>query len=133
MAWAYNTTVNRATGFTPFHALFGREARNPSDSWIEEFASHFNTDIFDYFTNITESLRHVWDIIATRTVEEQDRVAANYEDKVRRAFTPFRVGEQFYYKAEARRSFKSLVDEKTYKMSSIDTLDPTRSRRSSIQ
>jgi hypothetical protein len=60
----------------------------------------------------------VWDIIATRTVEEQDRVAANYEDKVCRAFTPFRVGEQFYYKAEVRRSFKSLVDEKTYKMSS---------------
>jgi hypothetical protein len=117
VAWAYNTTVNRATGFTPFRALFGREARNPSDHWIEEFATHFNTNIFDYVTDITESLRHVWDVIADRTITEQDRVAANYEDKVCRAFTPFRVGEQFYYKAEARRSFKSLVDEKTYKMS----------------
>ena len=117
VAWAYNTTVNRATGFTPFRALFGREARDPSDHWIEEFATHFNTNIFDYVTNITESLRHVWDIIAERTVDEQDRVAAHYEDKVCRAFTPFRIGEQFYYKAEARRSFKSLTDEKTYKMS----------------
>jgi hypothetical protein len=118
VAWAYNTTVNHATGFTPFRALFGREARSPSDNWIEEFATHFNTDIFDYVTQITESLRHVWDVIATRTIEERDRVAASYEDKVCRAFAPFRIGEQFYYKAMTRRSFKSLDDEKTYKMSS---------------
>jgi hypothetical protein len=118
VAWAYNTTVNQATGFTPFRALFGREARSPSDSWIEEFATHFNTNIFDYVTRITESLRQVWDIIATRTIEERDRVAATYEEKVCRAFAPFRIGEQFYYKAMTRRSFKSLDDEKTYKMSS---------------
>ena len=95
MAWAYNTTVNHATGFTPFRALFGREAWSPSDNWIEEFAAHFNTDMFDYVTQITESLRHVWDLIATRTIKERDRVAADYENKVYRAFAPFRIGEQF--------------------------------------
>jgi transposase InsO family protein len=87
VAWAYNTTVNHATGFTPFRALFGREARSPSDSWIEDFATHFNTNIFDYVTRITESLRHVWDLIATRTMEERDRVAANYEENQSTTYT----------------------------------------------
>ena len=29
VSWAYNTTVNNTTGFTPFRAMFGREAHSP--------------------------------------------------------------------------------------------------------
>ena len=34
---AYRTTVNTATGFSPFRAVFGREARQPAEHWIEDF------------------------------------------------------------------------------------------------
>jgi hypothetical protein len=29
--WSHNTTVSRATGFTPFHLLFGTEAMTPEE------------------------------------------------------------------------------------------------------
>jgi hypothetical protein len=29
--WSCNTTVSRATGFTPFHLLFGTEAMTPEE------------------------------------------------------------------------------------------------------
>lgn len=57
--------------------------------------THFNVNIFDYVADIAEFLRPVWDIIAARTVDEQDRVAANYKDNVCHTFAPFRIGEQF--------------------------------------
>ena len=34
IAHAYRTTVNSATGYSPFRAVYGREANTPSDSWI---------------------------------------------------------------------------------------------------
>jgi hypothetical protein len=118
VAWSYNTTVNEATGFTPFRALYGREARTPTDDWISDFAAAFNADILDYVSRITNVLRHVWDAIALRTIEEQDRIAELHNTKFKRAFTPYRVGEQFYYRTIPRRTFKSLNDEKKYKLSS---------------
>jgi hypothetical protein len=118
VAWSYNTTVNQATGFTPFRALYGREARTPTDDWISDFAAAFNTDILDYVSRMTNVLRHVWDAIAFRTVEEQDRIAELHATKYKQAFTPYRVGEQFYYRTLPRRTFKSSTDEREYKMSS---------------
>jgi hypothetical protein len=29
--WSHNTTVSRATGFTPFHLLFGTKAMTPEE------------------------------------------------------------------------------------------------------
>jgi hypothetical protein len=47
VAHAYRTTVNVATGITPFRAMYGREAKLPSDSWIEDFFRMQGIDIVD--------------------------------------------------------------------------------------
>jgi hypothetical protein len=117
VAWSYNTTVNNATGFTPFRSMFGREARLPQDSWIEDFASTFNIDIHDYVTRTTDTLRHIWDKIAIRSIENHERIVAQYEAKRKRAFAPYRIGEQFYYKMMPRRNFLCADDERKYKLS----------------
>jgi hypothetical protein len=48
IAHAYRTTVNSATGYSPFRAIYGREARQPSDSWIQDFTQLHDVPIDTY-------------------------------------------------------------------------------------
>ena len=48
IAHCYRTTVNSATGYSPFRALYGREARQPCEDWIGSFAKTNQIDIHEY-------------------------------------------------------------------------------------
>ena len=48
IAHAYRITVNSATGYSPFRALYGRKARTPSDSWIQDFSTTHDIPIPKY-------------------------------------------------------------------------------------
>ena len=114
---AYNTTINISTGYTPFRAVFGYEAKTPSESWVEEFATTYNVDIDDYATRLTDCLSHIWSDIAKRTFYHQQHLSSRKPDPRARVFTPFRVGEQFYLRTIPRRTFKDALDEKWHKLS----------------
>ena len=116
--WSYNTTVNSATGYTPFRAVFGREARSPSDSWIEDFQQRYCRGLDDLVSRMTQNLRDIWWDITKRTYiihqrEDHDRP----DNPHQRPFRPYRRGEQFFFKSVPRRNFKSLEDEQLYKIS----------------
>ena len=64
VAHAYRTTSNSATGYSPFRALYGREARQPSESWIEEFAKLHDVDIYEYARELALVLHYTWTDIA---------------------------------------------------------------------
>ena len=59
IAHAYRTTVNSATGYSPFRAIYGREARSPSDSWIRDFSRLHDIPIADYVEEIQYILTHI--------------------------------------------------------------------------
>ena len=63
VAHAYRTTVSTATGVTPFRAMFGREARLPSNSWIEDFSKLHGADLMHYTNELAIALTSVWDAI----------------------------------------------------------------------
>jgi hypothetical protein len=63
---AYRTTVSPITGFSPFRLLYGREARQPSDSWITKFALKQDFDINTYISRLTEVMISSWDKAAQR-------------------------------------------------------------------
>jgi len=62
VAHAYRTTVNAATGVTPFRAVYGREAKLPSDSWIEDFSKLQGVDLLEYLDQLARALSLLWDI-----------------------------------------------------------------------
>ena len=116
--WSYNTTVNSATGYTPFRAVFGREARSPADSWIEDFQQQYCRGLDDLVSKVTQNLRDIWWDITKRTYiihqkEDHDRP----DNPHQRPFRPYRRGEQFFFKTVPCRNFKSLEDEQLYKIS----------------
>ena len=59
VALAYRTTVCDSTGYTPYYALFGREAKLISESWIEEFIQQ--KGLTEYVKGIVQTLRNTWD------------------------------------------------------------------------
>ena len=122
IAHAYRTTVNTATGFTPFRMLYGREARQPSESWIETFAELKKIDINEYIRRLTESLLFSWgqgaEIMAQRIKkirDDQHKIALIAKPHAR-IFRPFRRGQQFYLSTTPKRHFKSLEEERTFKL-----------------
>ena len=69
VAHAYRTTVSTATGVTPFRAMHGREARMPSDSWIEDFSKLQGTNLLEYSAKLAAALTEVSDTIAMNRTE----------------------------------------------------------------
>ena len=68
---AYRTTVNAATGYSPFKAVFGREARQPEETWIEEFAESNKVDINEYVNGLAHALLYTWRTIGERIQAHQ--------------------------------------------------------------
>jgi len=68
---AYRTTINVATGYSPFRILFGREARQPSEEWIEDFATTNKVDINEYVNDLTQAMLYTWRSVGERTLKNQ--------------------------------------------------------------
>ena len=76
MAHAYRTTVNSVTGFTPFFANHGREARQPSDQWMDEFVKlNFTngTTLDDYVHRLQKAMVNCWDAASQRRIDKHNR------------------------------------------------------------
>jgi len=106
---SYRTTVSPLTGYSPFRAVFGREARQTTDHWIKEFASRQNFNIDDYVSRLTEIMLSTW----TRA---GDRIEANHRKrdahtvtsdtpriKRERYFRPYNVGDRFMLESIPKR------------------------------
>jgi hypothetical protein len=93
VAYAYNTTVNSQTGFSPFFMVYGREARQLCNEWIDTYLKT-NPDPEQYVLDLAHSLQLGWDLAASQKPAE----VAEF-NKVSRKPLPFReyqLGQRFF-------------------------------------
>ena len=117
VAHFYNTTINSATGFTPYFMLFGREDRAPDHS-----ATTFNqaNPVRRTRTAIAQNLvthlqiiwNHVAPKLATRTVK------FNKPTITPLVFKPYKVGDYFFRKIIPRRHYRNKAEQTAYLLSS---------------
>ena len=117
---AYRTTINAATGFTPFFAVFGREARQPSEDWIEDFVSRRDIKLNEYVSDLARALLDTWTMIDKKIKSNQEKAnirqnndfnlkyniteyISGVKPSVPRIFRPFQKGDFFFMKAVPRR------------------------------
>jgi hypothetical protein len=83
VAHAYRTTVNTVTGYSPFRMLYGREARLPTESWIEKIANNSNWNLSQYVHELTKALMFCWgqgaDLILQRAIQAKDKLQQHQE------------------------------------------------------
>ena len=118
VAHAYRTTINSATGYSPFRALFGREARQPSETWIQDFALHMTVDVDEYARHLALALHYTWNEIASRVSEknakldqrfarpDMQRIHGDHKPaRTERPFKEYAPGDQFYLRTLPSRFY----------------------------
>jgi transposase InsO family protein len=130
---SYNTTVNAATGYTPFYAMMGREMQTPDTVGIEEeklsdevgpdggytWADVVSKRLEVAWTNITERAHQNYDR-ANRTskgVQEYHEESVRVRRKARaHQYVEYAPGDKFYRKRNPVREFKSHSEKEKYKI-----------------
>ena len=90
VAHHYRTTVNDATGKTPFSMMYGRECRTPDMLWVQQFSGL--PDLTEYSQDLAWSMETMWELIG-----EKERVNSHIlseKSKVGNKFKEFQVGDE---------------------------------------
>ena len=85
LAFAYNSTVHRSTGFSPMYLMFGREARLPLDLMFQEVAVDDDAGIRDrshkkFVENWHESMKEAMEL-ARANMDKAAKYNKQYHDK----------------------------------------------------
>ena len=143
LMFAYNSTRHRATGYSPFFLLFGRESRLPIDCILPLEQTTLPNKSYDQFVrDWRESMREAFQLASSRTEKAQEDNKQRYDDKIKRV--PIAVGDKVlvrnYDKKEGSRLKKlksfwenviyEVVDKhETLPVYTVRSLKPVRGRR----
>jgi len=110
VANCYNSTVNDATGFTPFFLLHGREASMPDEDYIRARQS-----VNEYAATLRKALLLTWEANSERVL--RNTAVFNRRPVRPLKFRPFRVGEYFMLRRVPHRFYRSKKHEEKVKIS----------------
>ena len=130
IAHAYRTTVNAATGYSPFRALYGREARQVTEDWIQDFSKLNFVDIDEYAQQLALALHYTWTNIADKVASrhlaidrkfhrpdfERDGDANRVKSR-ELAFREYVPGDKFYHKMTPKRFYNEGPDGEAVRIS----------------
>jgi hypothetical protein len=99
--------------------MFGREAKLPSDSWIEDFSKLQGINMMEYSDQLAQALTVAWDTIANDRTERDRHTEALQQRQINLhdSYIGYVPGEKFYLRTIPQR-FVVAEDERQYKLMS---------------
>jgi hypothetical protein len=79
--WSHNTTVLRATGFTPFHLLFATEAMTPEEIKNESMRVLKAKEIEEVDQKVEKDMIELTILKAAKNIEKYKKVTKAWKDK----------------------------------------------------
>ena len=110
--FAYMTTVNSQTGFTPFFLLYGREASQPHETWIGAFGKV--PTLTEYVRNLVISLQSAWEYVAMQKPKEVQKM--NQIPVRRLKFIEYEIGDRFFLGQVPATEYQHYADPKRTKI-----------------
>ncbi len=94
--------------------LYGREANQPTEEWMEEVSKGFEPD--SYAAKLSEKMRKLWNEIGERV--GTTNVEIMNRPRLRKLkFKPYKPNELFYLKQVGKRLYKNINDKEKHKIS----------------
>lgn len=91
--FAFNTSLNPITGFSPYYLMFGRDPRLPTDIFHSSTYNEFKHDMNIYNIQHTNHLRTAYDIVRKKLEEEAVKTKFRW-DKSIKGHTVFLPGDE---------------------------------------
>ena len=123
LSFAYNSTVNKSTGFSPFFLMFGREPRLPIDLMFGiDLGRQCKSKTYDQFVNDWEKSMKQAMKIANKHLDTGKASRKRYYDKKVKG-TEIRVGDNVLYKNRAKGGtgkLRSFWEDQVYEVIHFD-------------
>ncbi len=116
ICWAYNSSLNPQTGFTPFYLTFGREPRLPTDIFHGP-VKELRYNILQYGSTLTADLRNAYDIVKENLYKAACEMKLSYDSKIHKPHDTFKRGDKILIYFKWRRKFfrlRSSIDQRIY-------------------
>lgn len=93
-AFAFQTAVCEATGFSPYRLTYGRTAHLPIENWLSIPTRRFWPDYQEFVTELKYDLAKIFKRAMEKIVESKERQATQYNQKA--TDVSLKVGEYVY-------------------------------------
>ena len=113
IAYHYNTTVNDATGYTPFFLMYGREANSGDEEYERK---PLPGGLPSYVDRMQRALNFTWEYVSNRVTDNVKTY--NAVPTKRLVFKPYKVGDWFFRKTIPKKYYKLKGDKKRHSLSS---------------
>jgi hypothetical protein len=118
VALHYNTTVNAATGYSPYYVMFGRESMMPTEDHLREFKKIYPINapqVNLYVRQLEVVLSALWEMVTSQLAKNTAKLQIRNEDSARKMI-PFSPGDYVFHREVVQRSYVNDAEKKKVKV-----------------
>ena len=111
----YNSTVNIATGFSPYFMMNGREMPTPAHEHIQSTYDKIkNVEVEGYYGNLIIAMMLIWEAVGEEIINKTEHYNKTIGINVESDIKSYEVGQYVFMRQIPRRFYKDKIENVKY-------------------